>query len=876
MSAKWIRSKQWDDRYIPAWAWPAKALLRAFSSIPLAVVLLSLVAIYCTLASVPIGLLALAPTYALYAATLVAAIGAGAVLPVGMVRLIWRPVSQAGRSARFAVTLLGLLVLAALSARLWYLFAWPRLHYDPAYATGVRLFADFAREWESTTLRRMPWLEMSELEFYSWWPLRVVLTLFVINMIVATVRRIEFTVPNLGVLTVHTGIVVMALGSMYYGVLKQEGDTLLTGGEPSADGRPTIGPPQSGFYDNTKVVLWARQDGRFWEQRPIRAPRYNDYNLMAGMEETALVRVGRDERAASDGGRKLDEPIVAPSEKSQIDDDIRFRLVGYASYAEPVLDFAKAEPREGEKLRPVRFAELLTYHDQQGRPSERAMTFPFYFLPGEPAHRLAETDVFALEYVRGMSATQFGDLTAEIPEGSRHALVIHVPGDGDDFRGVYAARTGDEIIAGGTGYRVVVEDLLPRPPFPIITPGYQNAESSVAIVRITTPENESYQRWIYHRYPEISQDMLDGVTADGRQMRRAADPGIRITYIDASKLQIYVDEAAEGPRAGSKQLAHPTRAIVRQAGQSRARVEAGLGAGDLLADVIEGLHVRFGERWAHAERVERPRIVPPQARQNDEIGNHMRAMLAVEVSTKDWDQILWLPFTKYLGVGLGTERDLQLPDGRRLQLAFGRLRYPLPGFMVQLVDFQMVAYDHRGAPRDYQSRVRVAPHRFEDVPGSPIQVLVERLTGGFEPYEHITKLNAPLQAPFMWADDRGWLRNMGGLLLSRLNPQQFKFSQAGWDAEGWKQTQARVDRGELRRPYAQFTILGVGNNPGIHIIALGGILMSIGIPWAFYIKPLIMQRRKRRLQAQIAAGVYERPGTTRQEQRREPVGVGAP
>jgi hypothetical protein len=116
----------------------------------------------------------------------------------------------------------------------------------------------------------------------------------------------------------------------------------------------------------------------------------------------------------------------------------------------------------------------------------------------------------------------------------------------------------------------------------------------------------------------------------------------------------------------------------------------------------------------------------------------------------------------------------------------------------------------------------------------------------------LAKLNAPLQAPFMWSEDRSLVGNVIGTLASRLNPNQFKLSQARWDAGGWEQTQQMADQGQIPAPFARWTILGVGNNPGIHIIALGGILMALGTPWAFYVKPLIMQARKRKLQAQVA------------------------
>ncbi|MEO1535114.1 MAG: hypothetical protein AAFS11_06090, partial [Planctomycetota bacterium] len=175
-----------------------------------------------------------------------------------------------------------------------------------------------------------------------------------------------------------------------------------------------------------------------------------------------------------------------------------------------------------------------------------------------------------------------------------------------------------------------------------------------------------------------------------------------------------------------------------------------------------------------------------------------------------------------------------------------------------LIDFEMIAYDHRGAPRDYQSLVRVEP-------ASAQPALAES-------YDHITKLNAPLKAPFLWSDSRGVVSNVAGELISHLSPNQFKFSQAGWDRSGWEETQAQVDAGVLDRPTVRFTILGVGNNPGIHVIAFGGILMGVGIPWAFYVKPWLVKRKKKQIQAQLAR---EKQQAARSETEAKPEPLGA-
>jgi hypothetical protein len=853
MSAKWVRSKQWDDEHIPGWAWPLRFLLRTFSGIPLAVCLLSCVVIYATLASVPIGLLALAPTYLLYALTVAGAAALLAVLPA----TIWWRMSQ-GRAAlgsRFSIALLMLLGLGALALWVWGSLLWPMLQYDPARHTGVRLFAGFVERYGSTTLRRLPGMEQSELEFYGWWPLRLILVLFVLNMITATVRRIEFTFPHLGVLTVHTGIVTIALGSLYYNTLKQEGDTLLLGGaSASPDGMPLPGPPQAGFYDNTRVSLWAKQ-GATWEQRRIAVPRYNDYGLSAGAESalSAATIVGRGNAPGLDAGRTLDRAVPRPAgAASRLDADLSFRIVGYASYADPAPDYVAAPPPTSGPANPLRFVSL------RGRPpagstgeARKSSEYAFYFLPDRPAGRVSvfkDDDgqpVFALEYTRGMPESRWQNLGASLPEGAAHALAVTVRGAGDEpFRALIPVEAGARVPIGSTGYSIEVKQVLPTPPFPLITEGYRGAESSVAVLRITPPTGSSFDRYVYHRFPEISQDLLDELGPSGMPRRRDADPGIRIEYLDASMLQLYIDEREDGS----------VRAMIRLPGGG-ASVIGQIAEGGVARDILPRpnpdkdpiLDLVFGARWPHAEALERPQVVPEPQRDKAQVGTHEHAMLAVEVAAKgSFRRVVWLPFTKYLGVNMGTERTLSLPDGRTLSLAFGRLRHGFPDFMIQLVDFQMIAYDHRGAPRDYQSVIRVIPAHGREGPQA------------FKPYTHMTKLNNPLQAPFEWSEDRRYIPNVVGTIASRLSARQFKLSQAGWDAEGWKRTQQMADQGLLPRPYASFTILGVGNNPGIHIIAAGAVMVCCGIPWAFYVKPLIVKRRKRKLQEQLAAGAVSR------------------
>jgi len=56
----------------------------------------------------------------------------------------------------------------------------------------------------------------------------------------------------------------------------------------------------------------------------------------------------------------------------------------------------------------------------------------------------------------------------------------------------------------------------------------------------------------------------------------------------------------------------------------------------------------------------------------------------------------------------------------------------------------------------------------------------------------------------------------------------------------------------------------VGNNPGIYIIAAGGAMIGLGIPWAFWIKPALVRRKSRKLQQRVATQSPSQPHTAKE------------
>lgn len=73
-------------------------------------------------------------------------------------------------------------------------------------------------------VRQHRWFEMTEFQWFHWWPFNLLVLLFSLVLILATIRRIPLRFMNAGVWTIHTGIIMLTLGSYWYFTKKVEGD----------------------------------------------------------------------------------------------------------------------------------------------------------------------------------------------------------------------------------------------------------------------------------------------------------------------------------------------------------------------------------------------------------------------------------------------------------------------------------------------------------------------------------------------------------------------------------------------------------------------------------------------------------------------------
>jgi len=116
----------------------------------------------------------------------------------------------------FASTWFGITILAVLFV------------YSSIGSSGVPIQLAIWEPQAWVNLREMRALEMTEFEWFHWWPFKWLIALLCYNMSISTIRRIPLNILSVGAWGTHVGIIVLVLGCMVYFSMKIEGDVLIS------------------------------------------------------------------------------------------------------------------------------------------------------------------------------------------------------------------------------------------------------------------------------------------------------------------------------------------------------------------------------------------------------------------------------------------------------------------------------------------------------------------------------------------------------------------------------------------------------------------------------------------------------------------------
>lgn len=184
----------------------------------------------------------------------------------------------------------------------------------------------------------------------------------------------------------------------------------------------------------------------------------------------------------------------------------------------------------------------------------------------------------------------------------------------------------------GTSYELKIAELSPS--WPLMTPGYENAESPAAQVEVKSAE-KSFKRTVIERFPQLSQDI------DEQGVRRSEgpyDPNLRLTYRSAGKLMIVA-----GPGAA------PELIVIDADGKSnRAELQVG-GPATPFTIFGVGATLRVSELFETARVDAQPVVEPIEARRPG-LGRQpsaIRLRLTGKGTHSSWSDSRWVMFSSF-------------------------------------------------------------------------------------------------------------------------------------------------------------------------------------------------------------------------------------
>lgn len=705
-------------------------------------------------------------------------------------------------------------------------------------------------------IRQLPWLEMTEFEWFNWWPFEVLIALFCVSLVVVTVRRIPLTKINLGVWMIHAGIIILCVGSVIYFSMKEEGDAPvfrrhvrieLPGLENPL--RLVALPGNTGFaqaadgtwkfdVDSTNPDWPILSDEHKGEKAYAVNVRVTPPNgepfvrqLLDGYPQyTEDVLPGRGRAIKAVGKKLIDDSLALsldfePTEYFHLQDTwaLFIRRPGETEWVErPIHGMGRyrdriasreqvfTDPSESLTIRPIDLTVPAVAKDDP--------------LPGVPLH--------VTGYLR------HAEMRREWREGGdrlnpRIQLSVIAGGKQADTHELFAFDREHSQVENGALRLVWLDSpemvsALPTDPrarLVITVPG-SNDRADVVLTTANVGPDQPYtpigasgfsyrvkavqdELVLPNTNGTVSIAMVDFQGPDGEFSRMVADRAeltrdMRGT--DADPHAAGRAPQAPDPRVDARYqpatapviiAAHSGGLHLVVNGADGRRVDRAIQVGQ-IAEITSGLALRVDELQTRAVSELKPYIVPLAMRQREARENYSMIRLEMPGVPSRWLRFNShaLPSEQYAYRGrMGySPEQIRMPDGSWLEVMFSRERRKLP-YPVGMDGFELET--HIGGYSGSASSIfnYVSRLRFEKPDG--------RWTDA-----RPIKVNAPTEYGGYWYFQSYWDRPSGG------------------GATGMN-----------------FTGLGIGNRHGVHVQLAGSIIATIGMFYAFYFKPLLKRRR---------------------------------
>ena len=453
-------------------------------------------------------------------------------------------------------------------------------------------------------------LEMTDLQFFDAWPMRVLLAMLAVNLTIVTLRRIPLTLYKVGVWTVHIGILTLIGGSVWYFSHKQEGSV-----------RIFLHRSVGSYFDATERALYAFT---------IDSTGTID-SAASTMTPLPTLPIFYEHLASNHQPLDLQLPPATLESISPKLKGATLKIVGYYPAAEMELawgpDPSAITDTTGDAPNPAVRVSMALEGISSGqwligkRPADRVLD-----APGAP---------FGIEYLYHPTQERINELATEFP--GPVGVTVHVPKL--NITRTYTAEPGATVHVEGTPYTLTFGD---QTTMPLISKGYEGAMSNSLMVSVTRTDapgkTTTFNRMVLTRYPERSPDFVTG--ADGKQQRiqDRVDNDIAIDFEDASRDQFWIVDP----------LDRPMELIHRRAGGGEGSIER------LPISVGKPLQVKVSTVPMTVTVLERalgmigspiPVIIPPERRERSisAMDAMQNSVVELELTQGDIHQHLYAP-----------------------------------------------------------------------------------------------------------------------------------------------------------------------------------------------------------------------------------------